>query len=83
MTHEADVFCVSRSMMGPVGSARRRVMWSERALRSILAWAETRDTPSISTIHVSREKTEGVIRLTGSNKMPIGRESTGNERVDG
>jgi hypothetical protein len=68
--------------MEPVWSARRRVMRSERPLRSILACAEERDTPSISNIHVSREKTKGVMRLTGDNKMPIGREATGDERID-
>jgi hypothetical protein len=58
-------------------------MRSERPFRSMLAWAEMRDTSSISSIHVSREKTKSVNRLTGGNKMPIGREAAGYERVDG
>jgi hypothetical protein len=70
-------------MMEPVGSARRRVMRSERPLRSILACAETRDTPSTSNTHVSGEKTKGVMGLTGGNKMPFGGEATGDERIDG
>ncbi len=69
--------------MGPVVSTRRRVMRSVRPLRSILAWAEARDTESISSIHISIEKTKSGILQTGGNKMPIGRETAGKERVDG
>jgi hypothetical protein len=69
---------MSGSMMGPVGSAQRRVIRSERPLRSIFALAETRETPSTSGTRVGREKAESAIPLTGGNKMPIGREAAGN-----
>ena len=58
MTHEVAVSFESGSKMGPVVSARRRAMRSERPLRSILAWAETRDTESISNIYISMKKTK-------------------------
>lgn len=74
---------MSGSKMGPVGSARRRVIRSERPLRSIFALAEARESPSTSGTHISREKAESMILLTGGNKMPVGREAAGNQRVDG
>jgi len=61
VTHEASVSCMSGSMMGPVGVARRRAMRSERLLRSMFDWAEMRDTESISSICFSREKTKSGI----------------------
>jgi hypothetical protein len=58
VTHEVAVSFKSGIKMGPVVSARRRVMRSERPLRSILAWAETRDTESISSIYIGMKKTK-------------------------
>src|SRR6266851_4251143 len=83
MTHEVAVFCMSGSMIGPVGSAQRTVMRSDSSLRSTLDWAEARDTASTSGTHVSRKKSESEMRPTSGNKLPIRRESAGNERVDG
>ena len=83
MTYEVDVSFKSGSKMGPLVSARRRVMRSERPLRSTLPWAETRDTESISRIYISRKKAKSGTRQTGGNKMPIGRETAGKERVNG
>jgi hypothetical protein len=58
VTHEVAVSFKSGRKMGPVGSARRSVIRSERPLRSILAWAETRDAESISSIYEHEEDQE-------------------------
>ena len=58
MTYEVAASCMSGSMIGPVGSARRRAMRSERPLRSTLDWAEAREAASTSIIRISRNKTK-------------------------